>query len=372
MVYLDNAATTRVLPEVLDAMLPYFSENYGNASSMYDLGKKSKEAIENARQIIADMLNADPRNIYFTSGGTESNNWMVKQPQRKVNTNVVISKIEHPAILESCRAWTWLDIDYVDVDSFGSINPDGVRQKTTELTKLVSIMYANNEIGTIQPIAEVGEITHEKNVFFHVDAVQVFGHVPIDVKRLHINALSASAHKFNGPKGVGFLYCDNPNIIPFMRGGHQERGYRAGTENVPGIVGMGKAAEIARDNMRRNEFYVRNLRDRLISRVMNEISDVKLNGHEIYRLPNNANFTIRGCEGESLLILLNMDGICASSGSACTTGSSTPSHVLKAIGLTDEEAHCTVRFSLSFENTEEEIDYTVESLKRAVKTLRQR
>ncbi|MDD6615644.1 MAG: cysteine desulfurase NifS, partial [Lachnospiraceae bacterium] len=342
LIYLDNAATTRTSPTVLEAMLPYFSEYYGNASSIYSIGTKSKTAINHARETIANTLGAEVNEIYFTAGGSESDNWALKATAEAYGNkgkHIITSKIEHHAILHSCEYLEkkGFEISYIDVDENGVIKLDELKKAIRPDTILISVMFANNEIGTIQPIREIGEIAHEHGILFHTDAVQAYGQVPIDVNELHIDMLSSSAHKINGPKGIGFLYIrKGVKIRSFVHGGAQERKRRAGTENVPGIVGYGKAAEEAVSTMKERTAKEIELRDYLIDRILKEVPYTRLNGHRTGRLPNNANFSFQFIEGESLLIMLDMEGICGSSGSACTSGSLDPSHVLLAIGLPHE------------------------------------
>ena len=376
IIYLDNAATTKTAPEVVDAMLPYFTEYYGNASTIYDLGNHSKNAMNEARDIIADALGAKGEEIYFTAGGSESDNWALKataEAYKSKGNHIITSKIEHHAILHTCE---WLEkqgfeVTYVDVDENGVIKLDELKKAIRPTTILISVMFANNEIGTIQPIKEIGAIAKEHGILFHTDAVQAFGQVPINVDECHIDMLSASGHKLNGPKGIGFLYIrKGVKIRSFVHGGAQERKRRAGTENVPGIVGIGTATKRAIATMEERTAKEREMRDYLIKRVMEEIPYTKLNGHPTDRLPNNANFCFRFIEGESMLIRLDMAGICGSSGSACTSGSLDPSHVLLAIGLPHEIAHGSLRLTLNEEITKEDIDYVVDQLKTIVSDLR--
>ena len=376
IIYLDNAATTKTAPEVVDAMLPYFTEYYGNASTIYDLGNHSKNAMNEARDIIADALGAKGEEIYFTAGGSESDNWALKataEAYKSKGNHIITSKIEHHAILHTCE---WLEkqgfeVTYVDVDENGVIKLDELKKAIRPTTILISVMFANNEIGTIQPIKEIGAIAKEHGILFHTDAVQAFGQVPINVDECHIDMLSASGHKLNGPKGIGFLYIrKGVKIRSFVHGGAQERKRRAGTENVPGIVGIGTATKRAIATMEERTAKEREMRDSLIKRVMEEIPYTKLNGHPTDRLPNNANFCFRFIEGESMLIRLDMAGICGSSGSACTSGSLDPSHVLLAIGLPHEIAHGSLRLTLNEEITKEDIDYVVDQLKTIVSDLR--
>lgn len=376
IIYLDNAATTKVRQEVVDAMLPYFTEQYGNPSSVYKFAGESKKAVDNARDIIAKSLNTNSQDIYFTAGGSESDNWALKataEAYRSKGKHIITSKIEHHAILHTCDYLEkeGYEITYIDVDENGIVKLDELEKAIREDTILISIMFANNEIGTIQPIKEIGEIAHRHNVIFHTDAVQAYGHIPIDVEDMNIDMLSASGHKLNGPKGIGFLYIRKGlKLRSFVHGGAQERRRRAGTENVTGIVGFGKAVEIAMNNMQERIDKEIALRDRLIEKVLKRVPYTRLNGDRTKRLPNNVNFSFQFIEGESLLIMLDMKGICASSGSACTSGSLDPSHVLLAIGLPHEIAHGSLRLTLSEENTEEEIDYVVDAIVEIVERLR--
>ena len=376
LIYLDNAATTKTAPEVLDAMLPYFSEFYGNPSSIYDFAGKSKEAITKGREQIAEVLGAKKEEIYFTAGGSESDNWALKatfEAYKAKGNHIITTKIEHHAILHTCE---YLEkrgakITYVDVDENGIVKLDELEKAITPETILISVMFANNEIGSIQPIKEIGEIAHEHGILFHTDAVQAFGQLPINVDECHIDMLSASGHKFNGPKGIGIMYIrTGVKIRSFIHGGAQERKRRAGTENVPGIVGIGTAAKRAAASMEERTAKEREVRDYLIDRVLNEIPYCRLNGHRTDRLPNNANFSFQFIEGESMLLMLDNYGICASSGSACTSGSLDPSHVLLAIGLPHEIAHGSLRMTLSEETTMEDVDFVVDKLKDITANLR--
>ena len=366
-IYLDNAATTKTRPEVVEAMLPYFTEYYGNPSSVYEFATPSKKAIAEARETIAKSLGAKTNEIYFTAGGSESDNWAIKataEAYESKGKHIITSKIEHHAVLHTCEYLEkrGFEITYLDVDENGTVKLDELKKAIRPDTILISIMFANNEIGTIQPIKEIGEIAKEHGIIFHTDAVQAYAHVPINVDEYHIDMLSVSGHKFNGPKGIGFLYIRTGlKLRSFIHGGSQERKRRGGTENVPGIVGIGKAVETA---------YEVELRDYLIDRVLSEVPYVRLNGHRTNRLPNNANFAFQFIEGESLLIMLDMQGICGSSGSACTSGSLDPSHVLLAIGLPHEIAHGSLRLTLSEETTKEDIDFTVDEIKKIVEKLR--
>ena len=375
-IYLDNAATTQTYPEVLDAMLPFFTEHYGNPSSIYSFAGEAGKAVDEARRTIASAIGADASEIYFTGGGSESDNWALKataEAYASKGKHIITSKIEHHAILHTCEwlAKYGIEVTYLDVDENGLVSPEALKEAIRPDTILVSIMTANNEIGTIEPIAELGRIAHEAGALFHTDAVQAFGHIPINVDEMNIDMLSASGHKFNGPKGIGFMYIrKGVKIRSFIHGGSQERSRRAGTHNVPGIVGMAKAASLAVEQMNERMAYETKLRDHLIERVLNEIPYVRLNGHRTNRLPNNANFCFRFIEGESMLILLDQNGICGSSGSACTSGSLDPSHVLLAIGLPHEIAHGSLRLTPSEKTTMEDIDFTVDKLKEIIERLR--
>ena len=375
-IYLDNAATTKTRPEVVEAMLPYFTEYYGNPSSVYEFATPSKKAIAEARETIAKSLGAKTNEIYFTAGGSESDNWAIKataEAYESKGKHIITSKIEHHAVLHTCEYLEkrGFEITYLDVDENGTVKLDELKKAIRPDTILISIMFTNNEIGTIQPIKEIGEIAKEHGIIFHTDAVQAYAHVPINVDEYHIDMLSVSGHKFNGPKGIGFLYIRTGlKLRSFIHGGSQERKRRGGTENVPGIVGMGKAVEIAMANLAERTAYEVELRDYLINRVLSEVPYVRLNGHRTNRLPNNANFAFQFIEGESLLIMLDMQGICGSSGSACTSGSLDPSHVLLAIGLPHEIAHGSLRLTLSEETTKEDIDFTVDEIKKIVEKLR--
>lgn len=377
MIYLDNAATTKCAPQAVEAMLPYFSEKYGNASSVYGLGAESKKAVDHARQIIADSLHCTPQEIYFTTGGSESDNWALiatAEANEKKGRHIITTKIEHHAILHTCEYLEkrGFEITYLPVDKDGLISIEDLKNAIRPDTILISVMFANNEIGTIQPIEEIGSIAKENGILFHTDAVQAYGHIPIDVEKLHLDYLSASGHKLNGPKGIGFLYIRKTvKIGAYLHGGAQERGRRAGTENVPGIVGLGVAVELAMKNMEANMAKETQLRDYLISQMEKNFINCKLNGSREKRLPNNVNFSFPFIEGESMLIMLDMKGICASSGSACTSGSLDPSHVLLAIGLPHELAHGSLRLTLSHENTQEEMDTVVNELKKIVERLQE-
>lgn len=376
IIYLDNAATTKTAKEAVDAMLPFFTEHYGNASSIYSLGAESKKAMTQAREIIAESIGATPAEIYFTAGGSESDNWALvatAEAYASKGKHIITSRIEHHAILHTCDylKTRGYEITYVDVDENGVIKLDELKKAIRPDTILISVMFANNEIGTIQPIKEIGEIAKEHGILFHTDAVQAYGHVPINVDEDHIDMLSTSGHKINGPKGIGFLYIRKGiKIRSFIHGGQQERSRRAGTENIPGIVGYGAAVKRAFESLTERMNKETELRDYLIERIEKEIPYCRLNGDRVKRLPNNVNFSFQFIEGESLLIMLDMKGICASSGSACTSGSLDPSHVLLAIGLPHEIAHGSLRLTLSEENTKEELDYVVDSVKEIVDKLR--
>lgn len=376
LIYLDNAATTQVYPEVLDAMMPYFTEYYGNPSAIYTFAGNAKKAVDEARSILAEGIHAKPEEIYFTGGGSESDNWVLKataEAYESKGKHIITTKIEHHAILHTAQYLEkkGFEVTYLDVDENGLVRLEDLKAAIRPDTILISVMAANNEIGTIEPLAEIGAIAREKGILFHTDAVQAFGHIPIDVDAMNIDMLSASGHKVNGPKGIGLLYIrKGVKIRSFVHGGAQERQRRAGTHNVPGIVGFGKAAQLAFDGMKQRSEYETQLRDHLIERVLAEIPYSRLNGDRTNRLPNNANFCFRFIEGESMLILLDQNGICGSSGSACTSGSLDPSHVLLAIGLPHEIAHGSLRLTLSEKTTREEIDFTVDKLKEIIERLR--
>ncbi len=376
IIYLDNAATTRTAPEVVDAMLPYFTEKYGNPSSVYGFAAENKEVISRQRRVIAEVLGAKENEIYFTAGGTESDNWALTataEAYASKGKHIITSRIEHHAILHTCEYLEkrGYEVTYLDVDENGLVDPKKVEEALRPDTILISIMTANNEIGTIQPIREIGEIARAHGVLFHTDAVQAFAQIPINVEECHIDMLSASGHKLNGPKGIGFLYIrKGVKIRSFIHGGAQERKRRAGTENVPGIVGLGKAVELAASTMEERAERETKLRDYTIARIEKEIPYCHLNGDRVKRLPNNINFSFRFIEGESMLIKLDLKGICASSGSACTSGSLDPSHVLLAIGLPHEIAHGSLRMTLGADTTKEDLDYTVDCLKQIVEEIR--
>lgn len=376
--YLDNAATTRVRKEVIDEMSRYFDELYGNPSSqLYELGRKSKEAIEKARKTLADFLNAEEKEIYFTASGSESDNWALKGVAfanlNKGKNHIITTKIEHHAILHTCEYLEKFGVEttYLDVDRYGRIDLEQLKESIRPETMLISVMFANNEIGTIQPIEKIGEIAKEHGILFHVDGVQALGSVKIDVNKQHIDLLSMSAHKIRGPKGIGGMFIrKGTRIDNFVHGGGQERGRRAGTEGVQNIVGFGKAVELASQDFNHHIERLTVLRNRLIEGIKNNIPDVVLNGHPTERLPNNVNFSYKFVEGESILLLLDMEGISASSGSACTSGSLDPSHVLLATGLDHGTAHGSIRFTISEEITEEDIDFTIETMKKIIDRLR--
>ena len=376
IIYMDNAATTAVSQEALETMMPFFRENFGNPSTIYSVGRNAKKELEIARERVAKALGASPKEIFFTSCGTESDNWAIKgaafEGLKKGKNHIITSKIEHHAVLHTVQYLEkkGFDVTYLDVDSQGLVNPKDVENAITEKTALVTIMYANNEIGTIEPIEEIGKICNDKGVLFHTDAVQAVGHVPIDVKKQNIDMLSLSAHKFHGPKGIGALYIrKGVRIETFMEGGAQESGKRAGTENTAEIAALGKAIETACTEIEEKNSKLIKKRDKLISELL-KIERSRLNGHREKRLPGNVNISFEGIEGESLLLLLDMAGICASSGSACTSGSLDPSHVLLAIGLPHEIAHGSLRLSLDESNTDEEIDFVIAEVSKAVKRLR--
>ena len=375
-VYLDNAATTALSPKVLEKMMPYLTDTYGNASSPHSFGQVARIGVEHAREQVARAINADPSEIVFTGCGTESDNTVlfgVAERYAKKGDHIITTNVEHHAILHSCAALEkkGIKVTYLPVDKDGLVTPEQVRDAITDKTILVSVMFANNEVGTIMPIPEIAAVCHEKGVLFHTDAVQAAGHVPIDVKAMGIDMLSISGHKFHGPKGVGVLYERKGIRLPsYIIGGEQEKGRRAGTENVAGIVGLGEALELAVTNMSETSARMTRLRDRLIEGIEATIPEVKLNGHRTKRLPNNVNFSIKYIEGESILLMLDMAGIAASSGSACTSGSLDPSHVLLALGLTHEVAHGSVRLTLGDDTTDEDIDYVLETLPKVAHRLR--
>lgn len=375
-VYLDNAATTALSPKVLEKMMPYLTDTYGNASSPHSFGQTARIGVEHAREQVARAINADPSEIVFTGCGTESDNTVlfgVAERYAKKGDHIITTNVEHHAILHSCAALEkkGIKVTYLPVDKDGLVTPEQVRDAITDKTILVSVMFANNEVGTIMPIPEIAAVCHEKGVLFHTDAVQAAGHIPIDVKAMGIDMLSISGHKFHGPKGVGVLYERKGIHLPsYIIGGEQEKGRRAGTENVAGIVGLGEALELAVTNMSETSARMTRMRDRLIEGIEATIPEVKLNGHRTKRLPNNVNFSIKYIEGESILLMLDMAGIAASSGSACTSGSLDPSHVLLALGLTHEVAHGSVRMTLGDDTTDEDIDYVLETLPKVAHRLR--
>lgn len=376
LIYLDNAATTQISEEVLNEMFPFFRQTYSNPSAVYRFAQESRQAVDHAREQAAELIGADTKEIYFTGGGSESDNWALKAVAEAYSSkgkHIITSKIEHHAVLHTCEYLEKLgyEVTYLDVDEAGKISVEELTAAIRPDTILISIMAANNEIGTIEPIEEIGKIAHEHEVLFHTDAVQAYGHIPINVDDMGIDMLSASGHKFNGPKGIGILYIRKGiKIGSFIHGGGQERSIRAGTSNVPGIVGFGKAAQRAGKTMEERTAKETTLRDHLIERILSEIPYTRLNGHRMDRLPNNVNFCFQFIEGESLLILLDQLGICASSGSACTSGSLDPSHVLLAIGIPHELAHGSLRITLSEETTLEEVDFVADELKKIVQRLR--
>lgn len=374
--YFDNAATTRVKKEVVEAMLPYCEEKYGNPSSMYTKGREARRAVEEAREKVAHLINAKPNEIYFTSCGSESDNTAIKgiaYANWRKGKHIITSKIEHPAVLHTCQSLEkqGFEVTYINVDANGFIKLDELKNSIRNDTILISIMFANNEIGTIQPIEEIAKIAKMYNILFHTDAVQACGNIPIDVKRMGIDLLSLSGHKLYAPKGIGALYVRSGiEFEKFMDGGHQEKNKRAGTENVPGIVALGKACELAKNNLQNHMKHLQEIRDYYINKLESKISDVRLNGTRKKRLPGNANFSFKGVEGEALLLNLDAKGICASSGSACTTGSNSPSHVLTAIGLSQELANGALRTTFGEENTKEDVDYLIDSLVEIVQRLK--
>lgn len=375
--YFDNAATTRLDDEVLQEMLPYLKENYGNASSIYKLGRESRKAVEESRERISKVLNCKPNEIYFTAGGSESDNTAIKgiaKANKKKGNHIITSKIEHPAVLETCKQLEkeGFEITYISVDENGIVDLEELKKSIKPTTILITIMFANNEIGTIQPIEEIGKIAKESNIYFHTDAVQAVGNAKIDVQKLNIDSLSLSGHKIYGPKGIGALYVKTGvKFEKFIDGGHQERNKRAGTENVAGIVGIGKSIELAYENLNEHNKKIKELRDYYVEQVKEKIPYIKINGDMEKRLPGNCNISFKFIEGEGLLLNLDLKGICASSGSACTSGSLDPSHVLLAIGLPHEIAHGSLRISIGKYNTKEEIDYLVENLVEIVNRLRE-
>lgn len=370
--YFDNAATTKIKDEVLNEMLPYLQENYGNASSLYSIGRNSKRAIEDARKKVAELINCDSNEIYFTGCGSESDNTIIKgiaYANYKKGRHIITSKIEHPAVINTCKLLEkkGFKVTYLNVNKKGFVNLDELRQSIKNDTILITIMYANNEIGTIQPIEQIANIAKMYNIIFHTDAVQACGNIPIDVKKTGISALSLSGHKFYAPKGVGALYVKNGiNFEKFIEGGHQEKNRRAGTENVAGIVGLGKACELANINLKYHMNHLKELRDYFISRLQEVNTNININGDLEKRLPGNINICLNGIEGETILLKLDENGICASSGSACTSGNSEPSHVLKAIGLSDELSRSSLRLTFGEENKKEDIDFLINCLKNIV------
>ncbi len=376
IIYLDHAATTYVKPEVFEAMKPYFTEHFGNASSIYSLGRESKKAVEEAREKVAKALKAEAREIYFTGSGSEADNWAVKgvaAANRKKGNHIITSAIEHPAIMNACKylEGQGFEVTYLPVDSDGAVSLEDLKKAIKDTTILISIMFANNEIGTIQPIQEIGALAREKGILFHTDAVQAVGNIDIDVNKLNIDLLSLSAHKFYGPKGVGALYVKKGvKITSFIHGGAQERGKRASTENLPGIIGLGKAIELATENMEEYNKKLLDLRDKTIEGLMARIPYIRLNGHRSNRLPGNVNISFQYIEGESLLLMLDMQGVCGSSGSACSSGSLDPSHVLMAIGLPHEIAHGSLRLTFGDVNTQEDVDFILEEIPKIVSRLR--
>ena len=372
LIYMDNAATTPVYPEVYEAMKPYFSEVYSNPSAVYTFAGKAGRAVDDARQTIASVINAKPEEVYFTAGGSESDNWAIigaAEGNCNKGKHIITTRIEHHAVLNTCKYLEkhGFEVTYLDVDTYGRVSPEDVENAIRPDTILISVMTANNEIGSIQPIEEIGGIAGKHGVLFHTDAVQAMGHIKIDVEKMNIDMLSASAHKLNGPKGVGLMYIRKGIAIPsFIHGGAQERGRRAGTLNVPGIVGFATAARMAEESLTERNQYVTGLRDYFIDRALGGIDGSRLNGDRINRLPNNVNLSFPGINGETLLILLDQNGICASSGSACSSGSLDPSHVLTAIGLSDQEAGSSLRFTLSEQNTRDDVDYTIDIIKKAL------
>ncbi|MBW6486541.1 MAG: cysteine desulfurase NifS [Syntrophobacterales bacterium] len=377
IIYLDHAATTYVKPEVFDAMKPYFCEHFGNASSIYSLGRATKDAIEAAREKVARAIGAQAREIYFTGSGSEADNWALKgiaAAHKKKGKHIITSAIEHAAILNSCKYLEeeGFEVTYLPVDRDGLVSLEQVKNAIKGTTILISIMFANNEIGTIEPIAEIGALARENGVLFHTDAVQAVGNIPIDVEKMNIDLLSLSGHKFYGPKGTGVLYIrKGVRISSFIHGGHQERGKRASTENIPGIVGLGKAIELATENVAEYNKKLVNLREKTIEGLMASVPHIKLNGHRDSRLPGNVNISFRYIEGESLLLMLDMKGVCGSSGSACASGSLDPSHVLLAIGLPHEIAHGSLRLTFGEENTEEDVAYLLAEIPKIVARLRE-
>jgi cysteine desulfurase len=376
MIYMDHSATAPVDPEVFEAMKPYFVESFGNASTLYKLGREGKMAMETARKQVASLINAEPKEIIFTSGGTESDNIAIKGTVYRLKNkgnHIITSNIEHPAVTETCKYLekNGFEVTYVPVDKDGLVHPEDVEKAITDKTVLITIMHANNEIGTIQPIAEIGKIAREHGIYFHTDAVQSVGKIPVDVKAMNVDMLSLSSHKLYGPKGIGALYIKKGvRLEPIIHGGGHERGLRPGTENVPAIVGLGKACEISEKNLDKDMEHLKKLRDKLIDSVLEQNEEAYLNGHRTQRLPGNVNFRFTGIEGESLILHLDSKGIAASTGSACSSIKLEPSAVLMAIGLKEVEAHGSLRLTLGRENTEEDVDYTIKTIKEVVDTLR--
>lgn len=376
ILYFDNGATTKVKEDVVKEMLPYFSQEYGNSSSSYSLGRESKKAINEARKKVADLIGAHAKEIYFTSSGTESDNTALKGfsfANRQKGNHIITTKIEHPAILESCKALEkqGFRVTYLNVDKDGIVNLQELRKSINKQTILISIMFANNEIGTIQPIREIAKIAKANNIVFHTDSVQAVGNIEINVEQMGIDMLSLSAHKFNGPKGIGALYVrDGIKFDRYMDGGHQEKNKRAGTENVAGIVGLGKAAEIAKENLEEHIKYIQNLREYYIQQIEQNIPEAKLNGSREKRLPGNANFSFKGVDGSALLYELDLNGICVSTGSACSSGETAPSHVLSSIGLAEEWSNGTIRATFGDDNTKEDVDFLVKELKKSINKFR--
>lgn len=375
-IYMDHAATTDMLPQVRKAMDPYLMDEYGNASTAYGMGQRAQKAMEDAREKIAYRLDAHPEEIFFTSGGSESDNWVVKNvagAKKEQGKHIITSQIEHHAILRSCEYLESLgyDVTYLPVDDYGVVDPKELKDAIKADTTLVSIMTGNNEIGTIEPITELGAIAKSKGVDFHTDAVQAVGQIPLSLAQLPVDYLSASAHKFHGPKGVGFLYVRKDENLPsFIHGGSQERGKRAGTENVAGIVGMAEALDIAVQEMRYTRPRLIRLRNYFVERVLHEIADTRLNGHRYQRLPGNVNFSIRGVDATALLVLMEEEGICASAGSACNTGQTRISHVIEAIHVPEDYAAGSIRFTMGRASSRQEVDQTIEALKKCVEILR--
>ena len=364
MIYLDNGATTRPYDEAVETIVKYTRDNYGNAMSSYSFGRESQSALETARMDIASLINCNPREVFFTSGGTESNNWVLNF--LKPGDHLITSAIEHPSIMKTCQILekSGIAITYVPVDEYGVVSPEDIEKEIKDNTKLISVMTANNEVGTIEPIEAIGRVTRDHNILFHSDGVQAVGHINVDVSRMGVHYLSGSAHKFGGPKGVGFLYMNKGKELPsFMNGGGQEGKYRAGTHNTGGIAAMGVAAKISLETLDSRREYEENLRDNFINKIKKAIPDVRVNGHLTDRLPGNISLTFDNLSSETVLIMLDMEGICASAGSACSSGAIYPSHVLKALGLSDNQALSSLRLTLSHRNTPEEMDLVIEKLK---------